>query len=319
MVMSEAAANNDIEHTSMDSSTHFVFENKVFQVEGCHFVLTPDTKEPVFLIPMGEMMASVKLGPLCQEFSINPGSNDAQLLDLVKKGLPYVRRIRPFDVIPSEVLDGSASWHVGADHEELAKDKLSMKLVTWLLGKSGKRIDKAVLQELTEDSVLKERVNEAFQEASEQLKVPKQQITNRFDDLVKELAYIEALRDYYADIFKIYRDFKPLQEAFSGDSVFTQDVERMRSLMLPPIEEIKTRFEDLDGRTDEILASLGQFDTTVEHIRQVRDDLHLQTHTWDELKELWDGVPIDRTEEAKKASVSTYEFLARNFTMSYTW
>ncbi len=172
---------------------------------------------------------------------------------------------------------------------------------------------------MTEDSVLKERVNEAFQEASEQLKVPKQQITNRFDDLVKELAYIEALRDYYADIFKIYRDFKPLQEAFSGDSVFTQDVERMRSLMLPPIEEIKTRFEDLDGRTDEILASLGQFDTTVEHIRQVRDDLHLQTHTWDELKELWDGVPIDRTEEAKKASVSTYEFLARNFTMSYTW
>ncbi|MCK5496097.1 MAG: hypothetical protein KAI80_06780, partial [Hyphomicrobiaceae bacterium] len=76
-----------------DGSTHFIFEHKVFSVEGCYFAADRHGENPKFLMPMGDEMAAIALGSLRQEFGVAADSNDGQLLDIVAKSLKYVQEI----------------------------------------------------------------------------------------------------------------------------------------------------------------------------------------------------------------------------------
>lgn len=313
------AAEDQSEASGLSRSTHFIFENKVFQIEGCYFSIVTNTNEVMFHIPMGDMMGALKLNALCSEFNIEDGSSDSELLNLVRAGLPFVRRIRPNDCIPSEVLDGTASWHIDPDHEMLAKNKLSICLIGWLQGNGDAKMDKATLMSLESDSGVKERINEAFGKISEKLKIDRTQIIARFDDLAKELAYIEALRDYYSGVFSIFRNFKNYQEHYSADQLLLQDIERQKFLMRPPVAAIREQFEQIDGNCTDVYAMLQAYEKKVDFIRDNRDRLHLQTSKWDDLKEIWKNVPDERCEEAKLALIATYKFLAKHFSVSHSW
>ncbi len=95
---------------ALDGSTHFAFEHKVFRLDGCYFTADSNGDKPKFLMPLGDEMAAIAIATLRQEFGIAEDSNDGQLLDTVAKSLKYVQQIRPNDLIPQELLDGSASW-----------------------------------------------------------------------------------------------------------------------------------------------------------------------------------------------------------------
>jgi hypothetical protein len=82
----------------LGGSTHFIFEHKVFGVEGCYFSL----------MPLGDEMAAVAMESLRQEFGIADDSGDGQLLDIVAKSLKYVREIRPNDSVPQR--SSSRPW-----------------------------------------------------------------------------------------------------------------------------------------------------------------------------------------------------------------
>lgn len=71
--MSATQSQDQAKNPSLDANTHFVFENKVFQVEGCYFSLTEGTREVIFNIPIGEITGSVKLASLCAEFASKKG------------------------------------------------------------------------------------------------------------------------------------------------------------------------------------------------------------------------------------------------------
>ena len=62
---------------------------------------------------------------LRREFDLGDESNDAKLLDSVAKSLKYVKQIRPNDLIPQEILDGTASWSVEDRHRAVARDRLA--------------------------------------------------------------------------------------------------------------------------------------------------------------------------------------------------
>jgi len=100
-----------------DPSTHFIFEHKIFSVPGARFALTGPDRIPALRVDVGEHEASIPLDSLCQEFKIDPNSQDGELLEQVRDGLRYVRDIRPGDTIPRELLDGSASWSVDEEHK----------------------------------------------------------------------------------------------------------------------------------------------------------------------------------------------------------
>ena len=317
--MSAAESQNQSQGQSLDANTHFVFENKVFQVEGCYFSLTEGSREVILNIPMGDIIGSLKLASLCAEFGIEKGYNDDVLLNLVKRGIPYVRQIRPNDVIPSEVLDGSASWQIDNRHASLAMTRLSMRLVNWLTGSDMDTMDPAAVLAIAEDKEMAERVNQGLEKASNIIKKKKEEVIVRFENLAKELAYIEALRDYYLGIYQLFGRLKKFQAIYSDDANLVQEIERMRQLMKPPVGKVRETFERIDLATMEVLPLIKSYEAKITLIRTTRDELHLETTIWQDLKLIWDGVPDYRSDEAKIALQNTYKFLAKNFTVSHSW
>jgi len=113
----------------MTGNTHFVFRHSVFSVDGSYFSARKGGQDPCLNVPMGEVMATVAIPALRKEFDIADDSADGKLLDVVVQALKYLRIIRVNDAIPSELLDGSASWSVEDRHRATARCRLAMAFV----------------------------------------------------------------------------------------------------------------------------------------------------------------------------------------------
>ncbi len=140
---------------ALDGSTHFAFQHKVFNLDGCYFTADRDPEKPKFLMPLGDEMAAITLAALRREFNITDGSNDGQLLDIVAKSLKYVQEIRPNDSIPQELLDGSASWSVEERHRAVASDRIKIQLATLLTGREDQVIQSEEIEQLVDDPEIK--------------------------------------------------------------------------------------------------------------------------------------------------------------------
>src|SRR5215212_803058 len=116
----------------------FNFESKVFGMPEARFVTAHDG-EPVLNIMVGTMRASLPIKTVVNSFVVT--DPDQELLGVVAKGLKYVKEIRPGDSIPSEVIDGSASWAIDERHAETARSRLTVQLVGWFTGKPVETLD----------------------------------------------------------------------------------------------------------------------------------------------------------------------------------
>src|SRR4051812_44643028 len=127
-------------------TTHFKFDKKVFLAPGACFLLRRPEMEPMFAVRMGDQDAYLTVKSLCREFDIAPGTPDARLIDTAVQGLRYVPNIRPGDRIPSELLDGSASWKIEDRHALLASGRIQAQLLSWITGKETVITDAAELE-----------------------------------------------------------------------------------------------------------------------------------------------------------------------------
>ena len=189
-----------------DGSTHFIFEHKVFRIEGCYFAADRSDDKPKFLMPLGDEMAAIAIGGLRLEFGIAEDSSDGKLLDVVTKSLKYVREIRPNDSIPQELLDGSASWSVEERHRAAARDRIRIQLATFFTGKEEQVIQSDQIAQLAEDPEIKRKVKEAFSLIAEKLGLPpeqKQEVITKIEQLGHELSFIEGLRERFTKITDI--------------------------------------------------------------------------------------------------------------------
>ena len=130
----QKATGPDAGPASDDRSQAFTFEHKVFSMAGGYFAYVKNTKEPAFHLPLGDLKGAIALPTLRMEFDLTPETNDGKLLDIVDKALRYVKEIRPNDSIPHELLDGTASWTVEEKHRTIARNRLTVQLVSWLTG-----------------------------------------------------------------------------------------------------------------------------------------------------------------------------------------
>ena len=103
------------------------------------------------------------------EFDLSPETGDGKLLGIVEKALRYVREIKPNDSIPHELLDGTASWTVEEKHRTIARNRLTIQLVSWLTGGETLVVDLTQLEQIADDPKTKTRVQEAFTKAAEKL------------------------------------------------------------------------------------------------------------------------------------------------------
>lgn len=307
---------------SPNRSTHFLFEHKVFTVDGCRFVWSKSAEEPVMRFMLGKVQAEVALDKICNEFRIDPKSFDGQLIGMVAKGLKYVREIRPGDTIPNELIDGTASWRVDDRHFLIAKGRLTVQMVTWLTGGETVVSSPEQLEQVVEDPNTKVRVREAFQMIANKLSLSgnaEEQVETRIDTLAKELSYIEALRERAGKLNKVRNGLEDAHRIYKNERNLKEEIVRMQTLSLPPITDLEQRFAQIDAQTGEILSMLAKFDKNITYIREMRDDLHQTMLPWDEVLEDWEGVPAEKSQAFEAVLKKTYQFLARNYSQAKHW
>jgi len=302
--------------------THFAFEHAVFSVKDACFALSSTTGEPVYNVPLGDVRASLPLDTLSGSFGIKDKSPDSDLLQIVKKSLKFVKEIRPGDSIPSEILDGSASWKVEAHHREIARARITVQLVSWMSGKPMENVDPAELETVASMPETKKKVNEAFEVMAEKLGLgrdKKQDVVAKIEELAREMSYIEALRERFARIQKLYAGFGVLTGVYKRERSILEDVNRVRILMKKPVAEIAEIFEQIDGNTGEILTTMKKFPAQIKYIREMRDGLHHRFMRWDSLLQEWSDMSLERSARLDRLTRVTYQFAARHFPLNSDW
>ncbi|HYC05140.1 MAG TPA: hypothetical protein VED40_17740 [Azospirillaceae bacterium] len=302
-------------------STHFVFDNKVFQVPGGYFNMAKEG-EAVFNVKLGDVWGKVNFRTLIDAFNIDPKGPDAELLAKVEKGLKFVKEIRPGDSIPREILDGTASWKVDERHLLIARGRLSVQLVSWITGNEEVVTDRNQLERAVEDPNIKNRVQQAFGELAKKFGLPeerRQEVVDKVDAMARELSYIEALRDRYGQVQRIVVQLGRINKAYKADRQITGDISRMMALFKNPVGFFDDIFEQLDGQTAEIFAMLKSYDASVAFIRRMRDELHTNLMVWDEMIVDWTALEYESGPEVEAMLKRTYQFLAQNFLISKVW
>jgi len=302
--------------------THFAFDHAVFTVKEASFVVSPATGEPVYNVPLGDVRASLALDTLMASFGIVKNSTDGQLLDIIKKSLKFVKEIRPGDSIPSEILDGTASWKVEPHHREIARARISLQLVSWMAGKQVDRTDAAELETMARNPEIKKKVNEALDVMAEKLGLAgdaRKDVVSRFEDLAREMAYIEALRERFSKIQLLFANINQLAGLYKRERSVMEELTRVRALMKMPVDRIAALFDEFDANTCEILNTMKKFAAQLRYIRQTRDTLHERFMLWDDLLEQWSGVTLERTAQLDRLIRVTYQFVARHFPQGNDW
>ncbi|MGH7126317.1 MAG: hypothetical protein ACREFI_18220 [Stellaceae bacterium] len=303
-------------------STHFNFEHKVFGVDGARFAHTPDTREAALYVLLGDLQVALLLPALRDEFGIKPESHDDQLLGVIERSLKFVKEIRPNDSIPREILDGTASWSVEERHRLIAKGRLSLQLASWLAGEESVVVDAIQLEQLVEDPATKQKIDKAFGEIAEKLglgRERKNEVVDRIDALARELSYIEALRERYGCVLEIIRKLSDFVRTYRNDRQITQEISRVRTLLLRPQSEFDSLFAQCDAMTGEILSVLKKFEAQVEFVRDMRDDLHTKLMAWDDVITQWTGLEVVKGENQENAIKAMYRFVARNYPQRQDW
>lgn len=303
-----------------DASTHFNFKHKIFSIEGCRFALNGSDKMPCFYIPMGEQTVAIELAKLQQEFNIPSDSVDAALLLKVQKGLGYVKEIRPNDSIPREILDGSASWSVDEHHKEAALARIQMELIFWI---SGFREDMPPIHEMKRrqaDAEGRGLIKDAHTKIVQLLGLKDIKASReRVEEIVRETTYIEALRERSAKVGEIAQKLASFSSVFKKEAAFIAEIVRMQDLMRRAMRMIQDKFVKVDTVQKEIMRAVSDYKSTIELVRQMRDELHLELKKWDEFFPLWTEQKIERDESSEKLFRKFYRFLAENYMEQQSW
>lgn len=301
-----------------DRSTHFLFEHKVFALQGARFAPTEDGSTPAFHLALGDLIVSLPLGTLRGEFGIEDDSADGALLAIVEKSLRFVKDIRPGDSIPRELLDGTASWSVEERHRLRAKARLWAR-ATGTDGISGAK-DEALEAFIARPETVAE-VNAACAAIAARLgyEMTAQSVLARVDDLARELAYIEALQERCGEVLNIVPKVDQLARVYRSDRAVVDELSRIRTLMLKPIEFYDGIFARLSRHQENIEAAIAHFHERVEFIREHRDDLHQSTMLWDPILAAWKAIEMTRCAASEAKITELYRFIARHYLTAQTW
>jgi len=301
-------------------STHFNFQAKVFSVPGARFVMKTEDmgrkKAVRFAIEVGTGEGDISLKNLRSGFDIKPDSHDDKLITQAEAGLQYVPDIRPGDAIPTELLNGTASWTVSRRHKTIARERIQAQLLAWMTGKDVDASDRDAMKKMMDSPETKKLLRDAFQKAAAALGLPPseaEQVVDRIETLARELCYIEALRDRCDQVTRIRKKLEALAKLYHDDKRTGADIGRIKMLMVEGVREIFTPLAMADARTSDIVSMLQTIDKAIADIRSTRDAVHFILMDWDALIAQWQDLPIERGIPTEKALSALYKFLASRF------
>lgn len=298
------------------------FEHKFFgSFEDMYFRLT-DNGEAVAVIKMASNEAVLGFDGIKREFSLTDKTADGLLLDRIAEGLQFVRGLRVGDTLPKEILTREASWEPSDRHLRIARQRLTMQLVTWLTGNEHIFTSGEELMQVADDPQVKKNVQLAFSEAAEALglgRENREEVVRFIEILAKELAYIEAERDIYAEIKKVDEKLQGLRLLYSSDRGMIDTTDQVARLSQRALKVFQDYFDQVDAQTGEILAMLKNIDNQIGYIRHVRDELHRRLMPWDDIIPVWKTVFVVKSEENIIRIREIYQFLAPRFMQVNEW
>lgn len=310
--------------SSSDDGSCVKFERKIFtQMENAYFRKSEQTEEPVYVINLGGEEVTLPFKGICREFDIEVDSQDGEMLNLVAEALDFVKVLRIGDAIPREVLTGEASWEVTDKHREIAYQRLSMQLVTWLTGADEWAItDPDELLQVAEDPNTKKKVTDAFDAAGEELGFGKkngEKVVQVTQELAEAVAYIETLRSKFRLMQDMLEKIEKFQELYSRERSVMEIIRPLRRLAITAVENFEGIFMQVDGQTGEIIGVLKNVDSQKKYIGEIRDDLYKRLMAWDETLTAWEKEPLIRSGTAVELMRETYRFLAPRFMKVDDW
>lgn len=309
----------------MERSTHFKFQHRIFAIAGAHFRRADADDGVIYSIPCEGVDAVVPVAALIREFGIAADSPDHAMIDTAVRGLDYVRRIHPGDSIPKELLDGTASWTVEEHHAYIARWRLQVQLASWVSGDEQVVTDPDMLEQIAEDPQTNDKLEKAVKRLGWEVAPSESEafgvaaVKERVESLVRELTYIEALRDRFKSMKTIQDKLERFAKLFASSRVVGEEVARVRSLFTNPHGEVRSQFDDVDAQTSEIRSLVLNYDNSIPFIRERRDRLHGLSMDWEEMMLLWDAADPTPDEIGIRLLRKTYQFLGRRYAPQVAW
>lgn len=302
------------------ANTLFTFEHKVFSVPGCYFALHPADKEPAFYVRMGAVEVSVPMERLAREFQIASDGPDERMLTTVRQALRLVKQVRPGDSIPSELIDGTASWTIDPRHFAIAFGRLRLMLISWATGGAPPPTSLDELEQILEDPSTRDRLNNASQMLGDQLGItdPKQ-VLDGLDDVARDLAYVEALREHAGKLRAISASATRLASVYRSERSVVDVLVRVSALMPIPISEMDKAFAGVDALTRDVADVLRDGRRSVSAIRTARDEIRHRLMRWEEIFPDWPEQGLQRGDAAEQAIRRLYVFLSRHYRPEVSW
>ena len=279
---------------------------------------------PVMVVQLGEREAALPLRSMQREFGIPDDSADGRMLATIAASLDFIASLRLGDPLPAEVLTGTASWDPNPSHYQIANARLRLQLVAWLRADGGETqvpFEPHALLAAADDPALRQQVQEAFRKAAEELQQPTPEaLVALLEDLGRELAYIEALRErLFGRVQMMAAKLERLAQGFRGDASQLETLTQVRRLTGVALKQIGQRFAELDSQTGEVVAALKNLESQRTFIRSNRDWLYRTQRAWQPVLLDWDQSGFGFDEHTRALLVRTYQFLAPRFMAVTEW
>jgi hypothetical protein len=277
---------------------------------------------PVMVVPFGDGLAALPLRSLQREFGIPDESADGRMLGLIAESLDFVAGLTIGDPLPAEVLDGHASWQPATRHQQIAMARLRLQLLAWIdpAAAAQEAAQPPSLSRFESDPALRGAVQRAFEEAAKTLELPgPQAVIDLVTDIADELSYIEALRDTF---LRRVEAFVGRLDGFASGVVNADRqaaLTRIRRLAHLALDQLASRFGEVDSQTGEVIATLRHAERHRSFIRSHRDWLYRSSRAWAPILAEWDGAMIGLDDATWTRLNRAYHFLAPRFMPVQEW
>jgi hypothetical protein len=107
--------------------------------------------------------------------------------------------------------------------------------------------------------------------------------------------------------------------AYKKEAAFAAEITRMQDLIRRAIKMIMERFIKADALMKDVLKLVNEHTTSIDIIRMMRDEAHMELKKWDEYFPKWAELKMERDETTEKFFRTFYRFLAENYMEQQSW
>ncbi len=303
---------------------HIAFDHKFFQsADGGCFRMSEQGDSPVFAFQItGENQQIVlSFNGIKREFGLKD-SADGRMLDFIEEALKFVKIMRIGDKLPAELSTREASWETQPHHVMIARNRLTVQLITWISGEEKIINDLEKLRKIIDDPKIQNKINQALDEAAARLggeNQNRERVLELVESLADELAHIEALRQEFEKIVKMRQKAEGLLKCYTNELSISEQISPVIRLLSTAIKEYKKVFDELDANIGEIVSVMRNIERHTDYIRYTRDYLYCRLTAWETMLSRWEPVQAQRHRDNENLLRDTYSFLAPRFMPEDEW